>query len=494
MRLKIRRQLLVLSTGGGKTITAAFMIEGCRNRKQIAWFVVHRRELAYQTSKAFAEYGIPHGLVASGERLQPWHAVQIVLIGSLARRMKHLKAPDLIVPDEAHHARAAGWERMFAAYPDAWIVGLTATPLRLDGRGLGKHFAALVIGPEMRWLIDNGYLSDYRLFAPPPPAGWLDGVRETGGDWNRADLKKAILGKPQIVGSAIDEYARHCNHMPAIVRAVDVESSQAIAGRFAAAGYRTVHVDGEMSTDDRKNAFSGFESGRYEIMCQVELASEGVDIPGIVAGIDLRPTKSLTYALQFWGRTLRPVFCPGMPKDSPAARLSAIAMGPKPRAYLLDHVGNSVAHGFPDDPREWSLDDKPKKAKPAPVFTCQACFASYRTRQEVCPECGHIMMGFGGRSRPDEVDGRLQEISDAERAQAREERRKEYEAEQAKNKEKFDKKKEMRACVTLEDFVELGKKRGYKEGWAKHVFEARQRTIERYRGGGGGYSDPQGYV
>lgn len=492
MRREIRRQLFVLSTGGGKTITAAFMLDGSRARRQSAWFVVHRRELMYQTAKAFTGYGIPHGLVASGEPLQPWHDIQIVLIGSLARRMKHLRPPKLIVPDEAHHARAAGWERMFDAFPEAWVVGLTATPLRLDGRGLGKHFAALVVGPDMRWLIDNGYLSDYRLFAPPPPAGWLDGVRETGGDWNRADLKKAILGKPQIVGSAIDEYAKHCNHLPAIVRAVDVESSQAIAARFAAAGYRTIHVDGEMSPDDRRNAFSGFESGRYEIMCQVELASEGVDVPGIVAAIDLRPTKSLTYYLQFLGRALRPVYLGGGQPATKELRLAAIASGPKPRAYFMDHVGNSVAHGFPDDPREWTLDDKAKRPKPAPVFTCQACFASYRSRQEVCAECGHLMYDpMGGRARPDEVHGSLQEITDEERARAREEKRREYEEQQAVNKEKFDKKKELRACVTLEDFVELGKRRGYKEGWAKHVFEARQRTVEKYRRG---YTDPQGFV
>jgi DNA repair protein RadD len=492
MRREIKRQLFVLSTGGGKTITAAFMLDGSRARKQPAWFVVHRRELMLQTSRALTEYGIPHGLVAAREPLRAWHEVQIVLIGSLARRMKHLPPPRLIVPDEAHHARAAGWERMFEAFPDAWVVGLTATPRRLDGRGLGKHFSAIVVGPEMRWLIDNGYLSDYRLFAPPPPEGFLDGVREVAGEYNRADLKKAILGKPQIVGSAIDEYMHHCPHKPAIVRAVDIESSQVIAGRFAAAGLRAIHVDGEMDEAARRDAFEGFANGKYEVMCQVELASEGVDIPGIVAAIDLRPTKSLTYALQFWGRSLRPVFADGMPKGTAEQRRAAIAAGPKPRAYLLDHVGNSLVHGFPDDPREWTLDDKPKSPKPAPVFTCEHCFAVFRARQEVCPECGNLMYDpMGGRARPDEVQGRLQEISDEERALAREQKRREYEEQQVKNKEKFDKKRELRACVTLEDFIELGKKRGYKEGWAKHVWEARQRSVERYRSG---YPDRQGFA
>lgn len=492
MRRGVKRIVYVLSTGGGKTAVAAFMSEGSANRQQPVWFVVHRRELLYQTSDAFASYGIAHGLVASGEPLKAWHNVQVVLVGSLKSREKHLKAPSLIVPDEAHHARAASWEGMFARHPEAWVVGLTATPQRLDGRGLGKHFEQLVVGPTMRWLIDNGYLSDYRLFAPPPPN--LDGVRTVAGEFNRADMKIA-MERAQIVGNAIAEYAEHCNHQPAIVRAIDVESSQAIAARFCTAGYRAIHVDGMADRATRKKVFDGFRSGAYEVLCQVELAGEGVDIPGIVAAIDLRPTKSLTYALQFWGRALRPFYTPGMPLDTVQQRLASIAAGHKPKAVLLDHVGNVRRHGFPDDEHEWSLNDRTKrKDASSPIFACDACFAVFRVKHAICPECGAVMYDpnlAGGRAKPDEVNGSLHEITAAERAAEREEKRKADAEQQAVNKAKFDKKRELRACVTLEDFQALAAKRGYKPNWAIHVFNARQATIEKYRSG---YPDRQGYA
>jgi superfamily II DNA or RNA helicase len=460
MRAGKRRILYVLPTGGGKTSVAAYMLDGSRHRNQVGWFVVHRKELVDQTSIAFARAGIPHGIVMAGEPLHPWQPIQIVLIGSLKRRARALPPPNLIVTDEAHHANAASWDAMYAMYPQAWSIGLTATPRRLDGRGLGRHFDAMVLGPPMRWLIDNGYLADYRLFMPPPPN--VGDVKDVGGDFNQKQLK-AALEKSTIVGDAITEYRRHSDHQRALVRSVDIGFSIEVAEKFRAAGYRAAHVDGTFDRDRRRNIFDAFRAGAIEVLSQVELAGEGVDIPGIEVAIDLRPTKSITMAKQFWGRALR------------------MSDG-KGRAIILDHAGNALRHGFPDDEIEWTLEDTKKKKPSAPIFTCKACFASFPSRLRICPECGEILYdpnGNIGRARPDEVDGSLHEITKDDR-----DKRREADAKQQEEyKLRHLRKQELRRLHTLEDLEEFAKSKGYKPGWAKHVYEARQRSAEKYRRG-----------
>jgi superfamily II DNA or RNA helicase len=464
MKRGVRRQVYVLPTGGGKTAIASYMLEGSHKREQSGWFVVHRRELAYQTGKAFRKYGIPHGLVMADEPMHPWHHVQIILIGSLMSRLKYLQPPKLIIPDECHHARAATWDKMLDMFPQAWNVGLTATPQRLDGKGLGKHYDAMVVGPEMRWLIERGYLSDYRLFMPPPPV--LDDVKITAGDYDKAALAEA-LKKSTIVGDAIREYKKHCDHQRLLIRCVDVAFSIEVAQKFRDAGYRAAHVDGMSNKHYRRDTFDHFASGELEVMTQVDIAGEGVDIPGIQAVSDLAPTKSLTKAKQFWGRALR------------------MYEGKQP-ASILDHAGNALRHGFPDDVVEWSLDDvKHKKVSP-PIFTCPACFAAFREKHKVCPECGTVMYDpafAGGRGRPDQKDGTLHEITPEER----EKKRAKDAASQDEYKARNLRKRELRELQTLKDYEEYGAAKGYKPGWAKHVFEAKQKTIAKY-------SNRRGYV
>lgn len=465
---QVRRVCYVLPTGGGKTAVASYMLHGAAQRGIDSFFVVHRKELAYQTSEALQNYGIPHGIVAAGERLEPWHHIQLVLIGSLKSRMKYLRKPKLIVPDEAHHARAAMWDEMFAMFPDAKNVGLTATPQRLDGKGLGKHYDRLVIGPEMRWLIDKGYLADYRLFMPPPIKR-IEDVHTVAGEFNTAELR-AVLEDSTIVGDAITEYTKHSPHKQAIVRSIDIGFSIDVAQRFRDAGYKAVHIDGTFDKTTRRNIFRDYKRGDIEVLSQVELAGEGVDVPGIIVGIDLRPSKSLTSTKQFWGRCLR-------------------MFDGKGKATLLDHAGNAALHGFPDDVIDWSLEDRKSKRPTPKLFSCDECFAIFSERHAFCPECGARMgpqpgMG-GGRLHPEQIDGSLSEVTAEEKAAKRAADAAARAIEQAKNKAKFDKKRELRAATTLEELQALAEKKGYKPGWAQHIFDARQRTIEKYRGGRG---------
>ncbi len=457
MRAGVRRQLLVMPTGAGKTATAAYMA-GTSITRAVApvWFVVHRRELMIQTARAFADAGIDVGMVARGYELHPSRSCQVVLLPSLAKRIQHVPAPRLIIPDEAHHCAADGYKTMLETFPRAWLCGLSATPERLDGKGLGAYFDRIEEGPSLRWLIDNGYLCDYKLFAPKSVS--VEGVHTVAGDFNKAELH-AALEKSTIVGDAVKEYRRHANGKRAIVRSLGIEDSVKVAEAFSAGGHAAVHIDGKTPEYERETKFAAFKRNEIQVLCNVDLFGEGVDVPGVDCVIDLRPTKSLTLHLQFIGRALRAVYAPGMPLDTAEQRKAAIAAGPKPYAIVIDHVGNVERHGLPDEEREWSLDGRTKR-KPRGIWTCKHCFAAFATPQNPCPECGAMpeALAGAGRASPARVEGELAEV----------------------DKEKVRRKRVsypdwQRHARTLEDLIRGAVEHGYKEGYARRIWEARQR-------------------
>lgn len=434
MRSGVKRPLVVMATGGGKTAVAAYMAHTSIVRDIYpVWFLVHRRELMQQTATAFSDAGIDTGMVARGHELQPWRKAQVVLLGSLKRRMAMLPTPRVIIPDEAHHCCASTHAKVLEAYPDAWKIGLTATPERLDRRGLKDHFDAILEGPSMRWLIDNGHLADYKIFAPPSVD--VSGVHTMAGDFNKAELED-VLAKSTITGDAVREYKKHADGKRAIVRSLSREDSRKVAEAFTQAGYSAVHIDGTTPDGERAAMFSAFKRGDISILCNVELFGEGVDVPGVECCIDLRPTKSLTMYLQFIGRALRSA--PG-----------------KDKAIIIDHAGNVERHGLPDDPREWSLEGKIKR-EVRKIFTCKHCYGVFAVYFTVCPSCGALVeQTRQGRGGPVQVDGELKEIDlDAMR------QRRQYDLDRKRAR-------------TLEELQAYGRQKGYKDGWAKKVYEAR---------------------
>lgn len=429
-----RAVLMVMPTGAGKTMTASTVVHGAAAKRNATWWLTHRRELAGQASRTFYGLGIPHGTIQSGHVSDPHALVQVASIQTIARRVKDLPPPDLIVFDECHHIGAASWDALFHAFPSARVLGLTATPWRLDGQGLGRWFGAMVEGPDTRTLIDEGSLADYRLFAPATPD--LSGVATAAGDYQRGALARA-MDKPTIVGDAIAHYRQLCDGKRAVVFAAGVQNSQGIVEQFRAAGIPAQHVDGSMSPEERDAAVERFRRGETLILSNADLFGEGFDVPAIEAAILLRPTKSLSLYLQQVGRALRPA--PG-----------------KDRAIILDHAGNSMVHGLPDDAREWSLADREKRRRSDPVAVtvrqCTECFFVYRPRP-ACPQCGHAPPVAAREI--EQVDGTLAEV---ERAQAQRARR-----------------LEERDCVTLDDWQALARQRGHRNGWAFHRWQARQR-------------------
>lgn len=441
VRVKLRtvkRVLVQLPTGGGKTVVGGKMIESAAGKGHSCLFTVHRRELIDQTTETFDDVGIRHGIIASGRPYQILERVQVASIDTLKHRMNkgaNLFPPKFIMVDEAHHVGAAGWKAVLAAYPDAFVVGLSATPERLDGRGLDDVFEDIVIGPSTGWLIQQGFLSDYRAFAPGDGGPDMRGVETARGDYVRAQTS-ALMDKPTITGDAIKHYQRLALGQSAVCFCASIEHSQHVAEQFRNAGIMAWHLDGTTPAGERSETIRAFRNGEIKVLSNVDLFGEGFDLPSLTASILLRPTKSLALYLQQVGRCLRKH--PG-----------------KDRALILDHAGNIARHGLPDEEREWSLKGRDKKKKGGASLDarqCPMCFALHRPAP-ICPECGHV---YGTQSREiDQVDGELKEINvQAERRASA--------AEQAKAK-------------SIEDLTELGRKRGYKnpDAWAAHVYTAR---------------------
>jgi DNA repair protein RadD len=440
MRSGARRVLMVLPTGGGKRVMAVHMIaEAVRRGKRCA-FLVHRQELLDQALTTLSAFGLPCGTVKAGIKPDYDRPVQVASIASLVRRLEDVGFFDFIVHDESHHLRSRTHEFAISAWPLAHVVGFTATPRRLDGRGLGRWFQTMVIGPGMRWLIDRGHLADYRLFAPPPPD--LGGIGTVAGDYNSHDLDLR-LNRPKLVGDIVDHYRRHAPGLQALVFASSIRHSQAIAQAFWLAGIPAKHIDGDTPERERRLAIEDFAARRFPVLCNVDLFGEGLDLAGVEAVILARPTASLTVHLQQVGRALRP---------KPDSR----------KAVILDHAGNTERHGLPDEERTWTLDDDERKTLPTTpsIKLCPVCFAAVAAAVRHCPECGHAFIAED--RAPAVVDGRLVEVDrravqeqlalDAIRAD--DDRRRLREA--AERAASFD---ELRA---------IGRKLGYNRGWAWH--------------------------
>ena len=434
------KSLLITSpTGSGKTILTAHMIQTAQSQGFGSWFVVHRRELVKQSMKAFVNVGIKQfGIAAAGWQEMNREEVQIASIQTVARRYQRFKKPTLIIWDECHHIAAGSWSKIFKAFPLAFNIGLTATPQRLDGRGLSDHFQKIIKGPSVSWLIENGFLCPYRLFAPPGLN--VSNLHTRMGDFVRGELS-AIVDKPTITGDAISEYKKLANGKRAVVFCVSVEHSKHVVSQFLAAGINAAHIDGETDNSVRDNILRRFEDGEIKVLSNVELFGEGFDLPSLEVVILLRPTQSLGLYLQQVGRVLR--ISPG-----------------KETALILDHAGNCERHGLPDEDRDWSLEGS-KKSKKSNSFNgpsvriCPKCFAAQFHGLASCKHCG---FAFPVESREIQTeDGTLVEI-DAAAVQ------KKRRAEQAD-------------CRTAEELEQLGLKRGMTpanaKGWARHVYGAR---------------------
>lgn len=443
---RTRRVLAQLPTGGGKTACASFMAGQAAARDFRTWFICHRDELLTQTHLTFKKYHIPHAIVGGGYKMDVSAPVQICSIDTLKNRLHLLPPPRQRLWDECHHLGAAGWRAVQEAQPDCYDIGFSATPLRLDGNGLDDAFGEMVCGPQTSWLIEQGYLSDYRYFAPPPPANLVargkgDGV---GG-------QERILSQPKLMGDVVAHWRKHANGLRTVGFACNVKHSMAMVAAFNAAGIPSAHIDGTTDRDERKRIIRDFALGRIVVLWNVALIGEGFDLSAI-AQMDVtidcvilnRKTQSLSLFLQWVGRCLRPA--------------------PGKVAVILDHGGNRMLHNMPDDDRDWTLQGCERRGSggdndnvPPPPVTCSGCYQQIkRPIPEACPTCGTALVAPGKEIKV--AEGDLEEVSSEQRKARR-----------------VDQMREQNECTTLGQLVQLGQRRGYKspQQWAFKVWSSR---------------------
>jgi len=427
--------ILLAPTGFGKSATATVMIRSAVAKGHRVWFMAHLKELLDDAAVKLRDERIQHGFIMAGRLADRRQQVQIVSVQTAVRRLDRLEKPDLIIIDEAHLAVAATYQDIINwAGPDCWRLLLTATPVRLDGRGMGEVADFIVHTCTTGELIDEGLLSPIKYYAPSGPD--LSGVASLGGDFNQGQLATA-MDKPKITGSAVSHYAKLARNRPAVAFCVSVEHAQHVAAEFTAAGFRAVAISGDSDPVVRDSSLKDLQAGRLDVVCNCQLWVAGVDAPAVSCIIQLAPTQSLVKFLQSIGRGLR--IHPG-----------------KPDCIILDHAGNSERHGSPLLEREWSLDAKAKKKgakrSEVPVKTCPSCFATVASAATHCA-CGHE---FIPEARViEQVEGELVAVDlQAGRMAAR---------------------KEQGGAQTEDDLVAIGRSRGMKrpELWARHVIRAR---------------------
>lgn len=440
--------LYVCPTGGGKTVVFCYIANGAAAKNKRVYILVHRVELLRQTSKALYLNDTRHGLVNPKYTGNPVENVQVASVQTLVKRMKKLPAPDIIVIDEGHHATAPQWRQIFEFWPKALLVGVTATAIRTDGKGLGRDFGgiydSLVIGPQIGELIKLGYLCKPVVFAPRRKLD-LAGIKTIAGDYDKKKLAE-LVDEREITGSAVEHYTRLCPGVPAVAFCISITHAQHVAQEFRDAGYTAEHVDGKMIDEERTRILNGLADGTINVVTSCDIISEGTDIPAVTCGILLRPTKSTGLYIQQVGRVLRPA--PG-----------------KTNAIILDHAGNVFAHGLPDEPREWSLEGIVKKKKKKgdkedpKVKQCDKCYAIHEPAP-ACPVCGHTYEKAKRSNTPNQVEGDLEEITET-----------------AKMMLQKAKAQEVGRAKTLEELEAIGRARGYLPGWARKVWNGRNKKV-----------------
>ena len=410
----------VLPTGGGKGALiagAAYHFDGpvCA--------IAHRQELVSQISMALGRYGVEHRLIAAESTVRnivrlhmdefgrsfynpraPHGAASVDTLIRVPESDRWLPTVKKWVVDECHHLTVEGgtkgslnkWMKAVKRMPHAKGLGLTATPLRADGKGLGRCsdgvMDEMICGPEMRELIQRGYLTDYDVYCPPNDLDLAAVRHSASGDFSPDELRKAVHASRTIVGDAVSSYLKIAPGKRGVTFCVDIEAATEVCTEFRRRGVPAEVLTGKTPDLLRAQILRGLRDGKILQVVSVDVLSEGFDLPAIEVVSFARPTDSLGLYRQQFGRVLRTM--PG-----------------KDRAIVIDHVGNVVRHRPPDALRAWSLDRKERRSRGAaedliPMRTCPQCTRPYERHLVGCPFCGHFPEP-AARSAPQHVDGDL---------------------------------------------------------------------------------------
>lgn len=443
-----RVAMAVSATGSGKTVLFSDMLH---EHKGAACAIAHRQELVSQISLALARNGVRHRIIGQKQLQRTCAALHMSELGvnytdpnarcaaagvdtllNLPPSDPWFQQVGLWVGDEGHHfLKENKWGKAVSMFPNARGLLVTATPTRADGRGLGSHADGLadrmVIAPSMRDLISMGYLTDYRVFAPPSDINYEEVPVGASGELVNAKLREAVHRSKTIVGDVVQHYLRIAPGKLGVTFAVDVEAATEIAAAFRAAGVPAEVVSAKTPDQLRASILRRFKNREVLQLVNVDLFGEGFDLPAIEVVSMVRRTESWSLFCQQFGRALRLMIDAEHAKvwDSytDEQRRAVIAASDKPRALIIDHVGNTLRHGLPDARNTWSLDRRERRSKGAPVDaiplrTCvnlnangtgEPCLQPYERTLKCCPHCGHYPEP-AARTAPEYVDGDLAEL------------------------------------------------------------------------------------
>lgn len=373
-----RRVIVVAPTGAGKTIIAAAIINNAIESNRRVLVLAHTREIITQTSAKLFDHGIQHGIIQAGFPTRPDETVQVASVQTLwsrAMRTKRMELPpaDLLIVDECHHCPANTYRKIIDAYPQAILIGLTATPCRGDGRGLGGIFETIVECPQVADLIEQRYLVRTRHHAPINPD--LQGVETRVGDYSKSQLAER-MDRAGLIGDIVTHWHKYGERRKTVCFAVNVAHSLHIRDEFKKSGVHAEHIDGATPKTERDATLTRLASGETELVTNCMVLTEGWDMPEVGCCILARPTRKMGLYRQMVGRILRPA--PG-----------------KANAVILDHSGAVFRHGFVEDRVEWTLDPDKRATSPSHAFRLER---GYSSRLVECSKCG-VMRIAGERCR-----------------------------------------------------------------------------------------------
>lgn len=425
-----KRPCIVAPCGSGKTVIASELAKRTTDNGNKVIFLVHRKELCEQTEATFKSYGVNMNLCTVG------------MVQTLTR--KTLEQPKLIIVDENHHVYAKSYTNILDKFQDAYTVGLTATPVRLNGSGLGQINDDLVVGPSVSELIEQKHLSPFKYYSHV--SADTSKLQINRGEFVADEINR-MMGQEYIFGNAVENYKKYgCKK--AIVYCSSIQNSTATAEAFQGAWIPSVHVDGNTPKRQREKIMKDFRDGKIRVLCNVDLVSEGFDVPDCDSCILLRPTMSLTLHIQQSMRSMRYM--------------------PNKTAIIIDQVENFKRHGLPDTPREWSLDHKKKRSDDTEkVRTCENCYSVYDAKTILCKPCGDWDMrlakckGCGAKQQFG-----FGKCVDCGEALERGVPRKEHEQTEAEFEEihsfVF---KDWKKCKSVQELKQIQRAKGYKQGW-----------------------------
>lgn len=470
----IRGVLLVSPTGSGKTVTFSYVAKGAAARGNETLILAHRDLLITQASQKLTANGVRHGIIMGDYLPSPDALVQVASVQTLVRRLKKYKYNfKLIIVDEAHLSCARTYLEILDAFPEARILGVTGSPCRLDGRGLGTgaggRFDFMIESVTMRELIDDAYAVQPIVYAPLHMLDFSK-IPKSGSDYHKGALSefmrtaKMPKSNRSITGSAIDHYFEHAKGIPTATWCVDIAHAAQTAKECNSAGIKTVMLQGDDDGDTRNTALRQLADGTIDNITFCQLLIEGVDIPELGCIIGLRPSYSLAAYLQTLGRMSRPVYKDGMPQNTVEQRFAAMDAGPKGRnGIFLDHAGLTFRHGFQDEIREWSLLGAPQRSKKkeavVAIRQCPICMCAFKPA-DICPGCGHK---FEVKTQPLKViEGKLGLLTPDMISEKKKARR-----------------IEVARAETREDFEKIANDRGYSPAWVNIQMRIREGRIDK---------------